>query len=276
MALLGVSTGLFPDSTLYREDYALLSRYPIDTVELGYEHVAPALDDPHRRDRLRALVRHGHPPVRSLHAPYRPERDISVLDEERRRRAVAHLEATFALAAELEIDLVVLHASEESLAADRRPARCTQARRSLDGLAAKARSLGLRLAVETMPPEWLPAGLVEIAALTRDLDADTIGFCLDTNHANLTGDLPAIVRALGPRLWNVHISDNDGIRQRHWLPFRGVIDWPALVSSLAAVRYTGPLVYELDPHPAGTGPALAEIEANFAHLEALFPASTEP
>jgi len=276
MALLGVSTGIFSGSTLYREDYTLLSRHPIASVELGYEHVGPALDDPHRRDQLSALVRHGHPPVRSLHAPYCPERDISVLDEESRRRAVAHFEATFELSAELEIDLVVLHASQEPLAADRRPARCVQARRSLDCLASRARSLGLRLAVETMPPEWLPAGLDEIAALTRDLDGDTIGFCLDTNHANLTGDLPAIIRALGPRLWNVHISDNDGVQQRHWLPFRGVIDWPALVSSLAAVRYAGPLVYELDPHPAGPGRVLAEIEVNFAHLETLFPASTEP
>lgn len=270
MAILGVSSGIFPGSAIAAAEYALFSRYHVVAVEIGYEHASAALADEFLRDHLITLVRSFDPPARSLHAPY-TDCDISVLDEERRQRAVIYLETVLELAVELKIDLVVVHASEEELAAHQRPARCAQARRSLASLTPKARALNLRLAVETMPPEWLPAGVSEAAELVRDLDPDTIGFCLDTNHANLTGDLPTIVRSLGSRLWNVHLSDNDGLRQQHWLPFQGIIDWQAFAESLIAVNYAAPLIYELDPHPAGPGRCLEEIEENFARLETLFP-----
>jgi len=268
----GLSSCLFPGSSIARQDYDLLPRHCIAAVEIGCEHAGAALVEDSLQDRLAALVRGAQPPVHSLHAPYRSERDLSALDEERRQTAVSRTIEALELAVRLGAGVVVVHASEEPLAAGQRPHRLSQARKSLASLASEARELDLRLAVETMPPEWLPAGSAESSELVQGLDPQVVGFCLDTNHANLTGDLSEIIHALGPRLWNVHISDNDGLRQRHWLPLRGVIDWRAFMESLAAVRYEGPLIYELDPHPAGPGCGLEEIEENFARLEALIPA----
>ena len=95
------------------------------------------------------------------------------------------------------------------------------------------------------------------------------GFLPDTSHANLKGDLVEIVRVLGQRLWSVHLSDNDGIDQRHWLPLRGAIDWRALLAVLDEIAHAGPLFYELDPHPEGPERGVAEIAASFAQLLAL-------
>lgn len=78
-----------------------------------------------------------------------------------------------------------------------------------------AENLNLRLALEMMPPERLPADVAEALDMVEGLDPHMVAFCLDTNHANLTGDLPEIVHTLGPRFWNVHISDNDGLKERH-------------------------------------------------------------
>jgi len=143
------------------------------------------------------------------------------------------------------------------------------ARRSLVALQEIARQQSLRLLVETMPPAWIPADLDEAFALVEGLDDEWVGFCLDTNHANLKGDLVEIVRALGQRLWSVHLSDNDGIDQRHWLPLRGVIDWRAVLAALDEIAYAAPLFYELDPHPEGPERGVAAIAANFAQLLAL-------
>jgi sugar phosphate isomerase/epimerase len=269
--ILGVSSGIFPGSSITEQEYALLTQYGFGAVEIGYEQSGPALEDRALGDQLVAVVGQGSLPVWSLHAPYRPHRDLSVLDEEQRQVAVHHAEAAFQLANRLGAQFVVIHGSQEPLASGERAARRAQARKSLAELVPQARHYQVRLALEMMPPEWLPAGVDEAFELVNGLDPAVIGFCLDTNHANLTGDLPVIVRALGTRIWNIHLSDNDGVKQRHWMPFQGVIDWQALLKALQAVHYVGPLHYELDPHPAGPERGLLEIARNFARLQALAP-----
>lgn len=272
--VLGVSTSIFPGQSISEQEYALLGQCGIASVEVGYEQARPALLDPSPHDKLIALVQDGQPPVFSLHAPYEPDRDLSLLDEERRLRAVGHAEQALELASQLGAKLVVIHGSQDPISPGTRVDRLAQARKSLASLVPKANVLNLRLALEMMPPEWLPAGVAEAFDMVEGVDPEVVGFCLDTNHANLTGNLSDIVHALGSRIWNVHLSDNDGLKQRHWMPFEGVIDWKAFLAALDEVNYTGPLHYELDPHPAGPEQGLREIEENFKRLLALMPGGT--
>lgn len=268
---LGVSSSIFPAKTISSPAYKLLAHYGVAAVEIGYEKVGPALLDTSLQDKLVALVRDAHPPVVSLHAPYEPDRDISVLDEKQRLTAVRNTEKTLELADRLGANIVVVHGSQYPIAVGEREARRKQAHKSLDSLVEKGRALNLRLALEMMPPEWLPAGTSEAFDMVEGLDPNVIGFCLDTNHANLTGDLSEIVHALGSRIWIMHLSDNDGLKQQHWMPFQGVIDWEAFMAALVAVNYAGPLHYELDPHPSGPEKGLQEIEANFQRLLGFVP-----
>lgn len=71
--------------------------------------------------------------------------------------------------------------------------------------------------------------------------------CLDTGHAMLSGggDPAAMVRTLGSRLKLLHVHDNDAKRDKHWLPFEGVIDWEAFAKVLAEVGYNGNLSLEI-------------------------------
>ncbi len=269
--VLGVSSSIFPDPSISEQEYALLAHNGFAAVEIGYEQAGPALDDPLLYEKLVAVSRQAQPPLWSLHAPYRPQRDLSVLDEAQRNVAVNHTVNALKLANRLGAKLVVVHGSQEPLTAGERAARRRQARRSLGDLVPHAKQWKMRLALEMMPPEWLPAGVEEAFDMVHDLDPEVVGFCLDTNHADLTGDLPAIVQALGSRIWNIHISDNDGIKQRHWMPMAGVIEWKPLLAALAAVSYQGPLHYELDPHPVSVAQGLAEIAENYRHLLALAP-----
>ena len=269
--VLGVSSCIFPEPPISEQEYVLLTRHQIAAVEIGYEHAGPALLDHSLYDKLVALVHSARPPVLSVHAPYEPDRDISLLDEERRLTAVGYAEEALELASRLGAKLVVIHGSQDPIPERERGYRLAQARKSLASLATKAEALNLRLALEMMPPEWLPAGVSEAFDMVQGLDPQVVGFCLDTNHANLTGDLSEIVHALGPRIWNVHLSDNDGLKQRHWMPFQGVIDWQAFMKALDEVNYNGPLIYELDPHAAGPEQGLQEVKENFDRLLALVP-----
>lgn len=56
--------------------------------------------------------------------------------------------------------------------------------------------------------------------------------CFDTNHLLLESHAD-FIGALGDRIATIHLSDYDGRDERHWLPGRGVIDWPDLCRSAA-------------------------------------------
>jgi sugar phosphate isomerase/epimerase len=267
-------TGILPGKSYSEREYALLRQYGIDSVEIGTEQAGAALDSSSLYDKFVAFCKGAQPPVSAIHAPFWPDHDFSVLDQKRREVALNHATAALELANRSGVNLVVIHGSEDPISAGTRGDRLAQAHQSLAELVPRAKALNVRLALEMMPPEWLPAGVDEALAMVEGLDPKVIGFCLDTNHANLTGDLSEIVHALGQRIWDVHLSDNDGRKQQHWMPFQGIIDWQGFLAALNKARYVGPLHYEVHPHPAGPERGLQEIKENFGRLLALSESET--
>ncbi|NKB69169.1 MAG: TIM barrel protein [Candidatus Latescibacteria bacterium] len=263
---LGISSGTITAAPLSPRTYQLAQAHGVRAIEIGYEHTGPALVEAASWQSLAAATRLAQPPIWSVHLPYQPQRDLSALDEDQRRTAAEHAVQGLQLARDLGAGLAVLHASQDPIVPGSRGTRLDRARASLEELTRAARARHLRLAVETMPPQWLPAGLDEAHFLVDHLDPTVTGYCLDPNHANLTGDLGSIIKGLGPRMWSVHLSDNDGLEQRHWMPGQGIIDWPAFIAALQAANYRGPLIYELDPHPEGAEECLREIGANYQAL----------
>ena len=263
---LGISTSIIPGSVITTDILQMIRTHPFEVIEIGYEHAGPALTDQTLYDGLVSVCRDALPPIFSIHAPYRPERDISELDEQKRQTAVAHAIEALQLAEDMGVGLVVVHGSQDPVRPGTRPERLLQSHRSLGELVAAARTRNVRVALEMMPPEWLPAGSTEAHAMLDGLDPRIIGYCLDTNHANLTGDLTDIIHALADRLWSIHLSDNDGIKQQHWMPFEGIIDFPSMLSALDDIGYCGPVMYELDYHPEGPEKGLEEVAANFEKL----------
>jgi len=113
-----------------------------------------------------------------------------------------------------------------------------------------ARKLGVRLLMETVPDKPSNERYVwtsQIADFVRNYPDRVMSICLDVNHSNLRENLTDAVRTAGDRLASLHISDNDGRFEKHWLPGQGVIDYPALFDSLEAVRFDGTVVLEVEP-----------------------------
>ena len=53
------------------------------------------------------------------------------------------------------------------------------------------------------------------------------------------------LKAAGPLIATLHISDYDFVNERHWFPGEGKIDWRALADGLDAIGYTDAFTYEL-------------------------------
>jgi len=67
----------------------------------------------------------------------------------------------------------------------------------------------------------------------------------------------------------LHLSDYDGIDEKHWMPGEGVIDWQAFMLALQEIDYTGPFNYEAKPHGDTPAEKIRDLEANFQMLTAL-------
>ena len=180
----------------------------------------------------------------SFHLPFSRSLDISTTHDKNRQTMIAVCTEIIRMAPHLGLKKFVIHPSAEPITDEDRPARITHSRESLMILNKVAREHNVQLVVECLPRTCLGNTAEEMLKLLDGLDAD-IGICFDSNH--LLKEKPEeFVAKVGNRITTVHMSDYDGIDERHWIPGdkRGIIDWVKVVNELAKVGYEGPFLFE--------------------------------
>ena len=117
---------------------------------------------------------------------------------------------------------------------------------AIEHLKAFAGPLGMKLLLENLnngvaTPEHL-------AEIVRVGHFSTVGFCLDTGHAQLTEPsaeaknagaktgLAEAFDAFGEKLVELHLHDNHGMRDEHLWPGDGDIDWGLVRERVAALK----------------------------------------
>ena len=99
-------------------------------------------------------------------------------------------------------------------------------------------------------PEWREATFknwIEILdRATRLGKFPDIKICYDTNHL-LGEESHAFAERFAPYIANIHVSDYDGVDERHWMPGRGIVEWPKVIDILMRSGYDGPFMYEVTP-----------------------------
>ncbi len=176
--------------------------------------------------------------VWSVHLPFSRRLDISNPDDEGRENALAELYRTIDLAREVGAGTLVVHGSSEPNEDSSRPARMAACAESLSRLQAYAGEM--RLAVENLPRTCIGRTGQEVALLSQSC----AGVCFDVNHL-LIEDHDAFLDAAGKRVITTHLSDYDGIDERHWLPGAGVVPFKRVRERLLGMGYDGPFLFEL-------------------------------
>jgi len=206
-------------------------------------------DDVHRAgEGMRAL---GLRPL-SFHAPFADRIDITSPDERVRDAAVAELLAACRAASLLGAENIVLHPGPER---EGRPSpeefllRIRNAASSLNRVAAYCCETGVQLLLENMLPHLLFGRVSDMMYLLGEINTCTVGTCLDTGHARLSGDLDNVFRKLASHLKMVHINDNLGDWDAHLAPGDGSIPWPWVFSELHRQAFRGGLIIEMASRP---------------------------
>jgi sugar phosphate isomerase/epimerase len=261
---LGVSLNFVQHKSVTAEVAQAVARSAIATLEVPGAFLA----DPAQRELIvRYLTVPTGPRVVSVHSPFSEAIDISRTDPGGTEEGLEAARAAIRAAAGLGTDLLVIHPSAEPIGPEERAVRLERSRASLAALAGPARAARCRVAVELLPRTCLGNTVEEMAPLLAGLDERMFGVCLDVNHLmGRYAALPHVVRALGARLFTLHLSDYDGVDEKHWMPGRGVIDWPGFMAALREIDYAGPLNYEADPELPGLANRIAAFESNFGWL----------
>lgn len=138
-----------------------------------------------------------------------------------------------------------------------------------------AKQQGVTICLENMPMRNFSISTpAAILRFVEEINDEHFKICLDTGHAEMVSDTSPgdAVRMLGDKIRVLHVHDNNGERDQHLLPGKGVIDWPAFVKALRDIGFNG--VFSLEAAPSKALPdeeykaGLADIVKWIRELEA--------
>jgi len=259
---LGLSTSVLGMAAL-PDGLAAFAGHGVSWVEIhGYEREEFDFSD-HAlvAATKQALVRHGLR-LWAVHSPAYAPLDLASSDAGVRLRTCAAMREAMGVAVELGARVFVCDGARPH--SDDTPAEADARRRlyaeSLRPLFDEGCGSGLRFVIENTPRG--AARFVvpdDFRRLETEYGLAGLGVCWDTGHGWIAGQTPEVACRFGDRLVTIHAHDNDGQRDRHWLPTTGGITWEPFVRCLRRIGYSGPFMMELGPPAPGTPDAVRRV-----------------
>lgn len=177
----------------------------------------------------------------SVHLPFGGGWDAAHIDERDRADAVCGFKRVIDLTSEWHPSVYVLHGCLEPVSDEQREARMNQSIKSVRELGEYAARYGAKLALEDLPRSCLGNCTAE---MERMISGSGVSICFDVNHL-LEDTHENFMNSLTDKIITTHLSDYDGIDERHWLPGEGVVPWKMIFERLENADYTGPYLFEL-------------------------------
>lgn len=111
-----------------------------------------------------------------------------------------------------------------------------------------AAKFGVRLAMENMKNSiWMLDRILD--EIGDDPEETNLGICIDIGHANQSEDagrhpVTNYLERYAGQVIHLHLHDNHGERDDHFLPGEGTIDWPRVLGVLENIEFSGTAVLE--------------------------------
>jgi len=246
----------FGISTMPLEDCQLKSKLPLlKEAGIKYIEVKPKeghfnYHDPKYLDEMSKEFKRNGIKVVSMHMPTHGA-DISLIEEYDRVWSVREVEKTALALLRLGGGILVVHPGSEIEDEKMRKVRREKSEQSLEEILKFCEHWGIKIALENTLPGKTGDSTPEILEIVKKFNSKNLGICLDTGHCNMTSSLynhSGVVECLPEikdYLCHLHIHDNSGKSDDHYLPFEGNINWKRFVDGLEEINYQGVFMFEL-------------------------------
>jgi len=176
--------------------------------------------------------------LENIHLPYTDCNNFWHSCESKRNSMVDQCLAWLDECVKYEIALLVMHVTDGFA----EPGPKKYGVESMTKIVRAAEELGIVIGVEnTGRPEY-------VDLILQEIQSDYLGLCYDSSHDWLCSPSKGgLLDTWGHRLVATHFSDNDGLKDRHWLPGEGIIDWDKIGSLFPRETYRGFLALEVHP-----------------------------
>lgn len=271
----GTSSGLFNDFS--QQEFDNFKAAGIEYIEIGsgvFRNKTDAecqdwVEDIRKKAEVSGIK------VWSVHLPFSRVYDISSDNDTNRINMIQECIRIMNLCEPLKVSKYVIHPSAEPIPDSIRSIRVQNSISSLRILSEEVKKVNGQLAVECLPRTCLGNTSDELLMIVNSVN-NGLGICLDTNH--LLKEKPEEFAAkAGSLIVTLHVSDYDGIDERHWLPGKGIINWTTVVGELAKSGYDGPFMFEASRRkPASDGTAdpskltVEELYGSFDEIKSNF------
>ena len=179
----------------------------------------------------------------SVHLPFGGENNMfNIADKKFSADTVKADEKLICRAAEAGMRIAVIHPNTGDIPEDEREEQFETSVESLNKLADIGRREGIVIAAEVLPGKNIGWCIPEMKRLTDNVPG--LKICMDVNHI-IEYPIDDFTDAFSDKIATVHISDNDMVRERHWMPGDGKLDWEHIIYLLKSINYAGPFMYEL-------------------------------
>ena len=244
---VGLSTGCFYQHSIF-DCLDLISRGGFNLIEVCS---FPAHLNYHDRDTVVRAARRVEElgiETYSFHAPFADSIDISSRDPDLRNAALKEIFQAAEAAAAFRVRYFVIHPGPESWdlkEESERFERLKWAAETLNQVAERCSELEIGCVFENKLPHLLFAHTSDLLWILASMASVEVGVCLDTGHANLTGDMYTVIQKLSGHLRMVHAHDNHGGGDEHLAPGAGFIDWNRVLMELDKTGFHGGIILEL-------------------------------
>lgn len=114
----------------------------------------------------------------------------------------------------------------------------------------RAAEYGIKIAVENLFGGRFYSKIDDLIRVVEAVDLDNVGYCFDSGHANVDGlDIPATIRRLSYKLFELHLHDNNGQKDQHLPIGFGIIDWVEVINVLNEIDYQHTITFEFPGWP---------------------------
>jgi len=246
---LGLSSFLF-------EDYKLESKLPLlKEAGIKYIEVKPKeghfdFQDPKYLEEMAREFKKNGIKVKSMHVPTNGV-DISLIEEYDRVWSIREVEKTILALIRLEGEIIVIHPGSKIKDEKERKRRREKSEQSLEEILKFCEQWGIKIALENTLPGKTGDSISEILEIVKKFNSKNLGICLDTGHCNITSSLYnhdgviECLKEIRDYLCHLHIHDNFGKSDDHYLPFEGNINWKKFTRALKEIEYKGVFMFEI-------------------------------